>query len=277
MASMLSILSTLPQMSKAILILSAAVASIGTGCTYGPPTRAHTMRFGVVLCDCDTAEARAVVGSAEQAVLDVAEALGIPPPTHPVLVRVFPSRRSLQNHLARTAPHLQLARGVLFKGVGEFEAVIYLTGRPEGSLALLRHEMAHYVMASHFGHVPPWTDEGLAFYFESGPPYCGVHKPMLELLAITLRHEDDLLAGLVASPSLEHLGPFEYAQSWALAHFLAHRQGGMESIAEYLRLARPGPQAVQAFKEAFGQSPEEMEAEWRGHVAKMVRQAGFRP
>lgn len=267
-----------PKMTKTALILCAALAFLGTGCTYGPPTQAHPMRFGTVLCDSDAKEARAVVALAERAVLDPAEALGLPPPELPILVRVFPSRRSMQIHLAERASRNQKARAVLFKRQDGFEAVLYLTGQPRSSMALLRHELAHYVLAAHFGQVPPWADEGLALYFETGPPFGEVQSTMPELLAIALRQEEGALDKLVSEPTSRNLGPLEYAKSWSLIHYLAHRSDvGLEGVAEYLRLARPGTQATQAFKGAFGQSPSEMEPAWRGHLAQMVKQAGVRP
>ena len=43
--------------------------------------------------------------------------------------------------------------------------------RRDETVRLLRHELSHYVIASCFVEIPPWIDEGLAQFFETGPPY----------------------------------------------------------------------------------------------------------
>jgi len=51
--------------------------------------------------------------------------------------------------------------------------VIALSGNPKsrGFQKRLRHELSHYLLATHFSHLPPWIDEGVSEVMEAAPPF----------------------------------------------------------------------------------------------------------
>lgn len=237
------------------------------GCAVQPPATRHAHAYGSVYCDRDTPEARAVRDTASQAVKDVVEALALPEPLREVDILVFPSAWAMRSYLRLRLPERANSRAVCVETESGYLVALHLTGKAQESVELLRHEMTHYVLASHFFDMPPWVDEGLARYFETGPPF-GVAKPAeLRLLKRALNRREDTLDGLVAVPAGRPITEAQYAQSWALVHFLAHRPGGgLGDLVRYLRIVRSGAQAADHFEEVFGEPPAAIEPAWRAHV-----------
>ena len=143
------------------------------------------------------------------------------------------------------------------------------------TMRTLRHELTHYLLAAHFEKMPPWLNEGLAKFFELGPPYGSAHPGCLRTLANTLRRDNsDILRRIVALPEGVHLSKEQYAQAWALVHFLASDpRWGMGALKQYLKAVDSGVDQVAQFEKSFGRRPEAAHSSWRRHLLKLQGQA----
>lgn len=244
------------------------------GCAAQRPVTGHDFRHGTIYCDLDTPEAHTVRKTAPAAVKDVADALGLPKPASRVEVLVFPSRWQMRAYLRRRFPDRWRSEALCFETERGFEVAMHLSGDAEQGVRLLRHEMAHYVLASFYYDMPPWVDEGLARYFETGPPF-GVAKPEeLRLLASALDAPAGVLDDLVVVPAGQPITEAQYAQGWALTHYLIHRPGGgMQDVVEYLRVVRSGDRAAVSFESVFGHSPRAIEPAWRRHARALMAES----
>ena len=132
--------------------------------------------------------------------------------------------------------------------------------------------------------VPRWLDEGLASYFEMSAIDAGelIHgAPHPQLLA---RLKKALKAGtplgiaqllrrggaqfLVAHRSQQARASLLYAQSWAIAHYMAGRVP-RERIAAYVTAVAAGVDPVQAFETMMGQPIRHVEVDVREHVQRL--------
>ncbi len=132
---------------------------------------------------------------------------------------------------------------------------------PRSPFGVLDHEFGHILVDEHFGTLPPWLDEGLAEFVALGEPLSGRFgaasdnylrllrgRPLLPLDAVFRadRKSD-------AYTSAQGV-PLFYAESWALVHYLALSNGGLEAprLSVFVSLLRRGTDDVEAAKTAFG-------------------------
>ena len=190
--------------------------------------------------------------------------LELPPTRAKVLLFRYGWSRWL--YLSRECPKHSSAAAACFEKPGR-GYVIALSDRwtRAETLRHLRHELAHFVIASHFYDIPPWLDEGLAQFFELGPPYGEVHPDCLKSVARQVaRGRKRRLTRLVAVPVGEGLTRSEYALAWGLTWFLmTDGRFGPGRVRRYLGEVRSDQDPESQFQRHFGLAPGKMEPVWR--------------
>lgn len=167
--------------------------------------------------------------------------------------------------------------------------VLALTRQPRGSatMRVLFHEYTHLLTARQFRQVPLWAVEGVAEVFST---FEGTDDRFDIGVALTnhvryLQKEntipvEELLALDRESPDYneqERAGRF-YATSWLLTHYLVFGRNGYESnaIPRYAALCTGTTNRLAAFRQAFGSTPAELDADLLQYVQGgnyvMVRQ-----
>lgn len=213
-----------------------------------------------------------------------------PPPT---TIRVFPTRRDFRG-FARAAeprwPFLQDAGG--YYSAARREIATFDKPYPPSTLATLCHEIQHLVLARDLPDAPVWLNEGLSEYVERaverkgaihvGAPHPG-HVALLDALLAGggLLPIDALVALDYDRFHGDGFGPDElanYAQSWALVHFLLESEGGaLETVLHrYLRHLRLGAEPTPAWNHSVtrsGLAPAELERRFGAHIRSLVAAA----
>ena len=250
------------------------------GCAHSFPRATIQGAHVVLYSKLSDSKAAEMVKTADRTVEDVAAALGLSAPDVRATVCLFDWRCALRSFLERECPERAYAAGACFETETGLVVALSRRWRRRHTLVLLRHELAHYVIASHFYDIPPWIDEGLAAYFEAGPPFGKVRRDYLKIVtALIRRRPDNILAGLVSVPVGKRMSRDEYAAAWGLAYYLMNRRpDGASLIRRYLAVVRSGPDAAGQFAEVFGESPSDLEAEWRKEMMRLAAvRAAFAP
>lgn len=250
-------------------VLTALLSLVVSGCAV-TPRRFQRTRHAYVRCEARGPEAALVTAEVDPTVESIARFLEIPPPLNPITLYVFPDQAAMADFLARYCPERKKSHATCFETPDGMVATLYLTGDRAHTLGLLRHEMTHYVLASHFYDMPVWVDEGLAWFFQAGEPYGRVYPVAVKRLRRFLRGKPESLERLVAIPMGWRIGLDDYARSWSIVYYLYRTRGGLGPIMEYLRRVHSGPEAATTFKAVFGETPERMEPEWRRFTRELV-------
>ena len=244
------------------------------GCAVAPPSSRYAGRYGDIYCDTSTPEIEAVREHLDQCVESICGHLRLDPPPIRTRVLLFPTAPHMSAFLRQHCPQRCHSHAACYETPSDYVITLYSSGDVERILRLLRHEVTHYVLASHFYDMPPWIDEGLACYFEPGQPYGRVNQEKLRRLLPSLSSADLRFNGLVSIPSGAHLALGQYAEAWGLTHYLMqHREHGVKSAMRYLRVVRSGPQACEDFEHVFGSTPGELASIWRRYIGEIQRAA----
>ncbi|HEX5706387.1 MAG TPA: DUF1570 domain-containing protein [Pyrinomonadaceae bacterium] len=155
--------------------------------------------------------------------------------------------------------------------------------RAEDPYSVIFHEYAHLLVRNNMRNTPAWLNEGLAEYYSTFELTDNQRKVRLGRAvarhAQLLRRERFIplgrLVSLEATSQLhddarERTGLF-YAESWALVHYFLHGRGaaGRAQFDAYVRLLDGGEASgVDAFRRAFGATPETLEGELRQYVER---------
>lgn len=146
---------------------------------------------------------------------------------------------------------------------------------------LILHEYAHSVLHRSLGPMPLWLSEGLADFYSTfdRDPKRGVGalgRPPADLLALLRSQELIGLNQILVPKDADRLwqnaerARMFYAESWALVHYLAigAENASIARVGGFLsELARAVP-AADAFKTAFGESVERVEAKLHQYVRR---------
>ncbi len=153
------------------------------------------------------------------------------------------------------------------------------------------HQFAHFVIG---GTLPLWANEGLAEYFSAGVfdewagemRLGGVPTGRVLVLRDTWKTPDKLTID-----ELLQIGPLEwqhnlddprgaaqYAQAWALCHFLVHGEGGKyeKYFDRFLRFIDGGLDGETAFKQAFGPDTKPLQAKYDAYIEQLVARTPLR-
>lgn len=110
---------------------------------------------------------------------------------------------------------------------------VYLTTSAENAVGpMLRHEIAHTILATKYPHpnrLPPWTEEGIASRYDSESLVAYREQVVTNWMRIG---NVPLLASLLDSPNIESFNDDQYAASESLVNFLLSR-GDKPTILEF--------------------------------------------
>lgn len=188
--------------------------------------------------------------------------------------------RKLPVYLVADGRELRVANPSLPEGIAGYywtsEAdtlAVLVRGRDDD---LLLHEYAHHFMATlGDGRYPGWLNEGYAEYFATattsergratfGQPPAGRQQALAQRRWMPM---DALLRarGAFDVPDRD-VRQMYYAQSWLLTHWLASDSERLGRLSAYLSAVNGGADAVEAWRAAFGQTPDDLAAALRAYL-----------
>lgn len=207
-----------------------------------------------------------------QTVRDICATLDLAVPAQPVDLHAFEwSWQRLRFLLARCPSHT-FARAACFTSGDDIVIAMTRESDHDELLRIVRHETTHYVLDVYYVTLPPWVQEGLARYFELGPPY-GVANPdaLDRVLSEARAGKGGALDDLVRTPFGDGLSRRDYARSWALVGcILKDLPDGPARLRRYMERVIPQRDAAAQFEEAFGASPSGMASAWRAYILRLA-------
>jgi len=241
-------------------------AGFVSGCASAPPPAASGQYVALRAGCLDARTAALIVREAEGTIEEVSDFLALPPPQGHVTVFAFRSRLALTLWLLRNCPRRWYAGAACFETHEGFHVAIPLSGEEKESLRYLRHEMAHYVIASRFCDVPPWLDEGLAQIFETRP---GEGDSAGRIRSSLARSPDWVLDGIVSIPPGRRLTRRQYEIARSVALFIVTRfPDASGRIKGYLETVTRSRDPSVQFAEWFERAPADWEPAWREFVSR---------
>lgn len=199
------------------------------------------------------------------------------PASLPTVVFVFGERKAIQP-LAPLYNGKPVALAGYF-GQGPYANYIILTLEGfEESTTITYHEYTHLLIRNAVRWMPMWLNEGLAEYYSSyaltrGGRSAEIGRPSQDHLVL-LRERYIPVAELIA---VDHKSPMYnegqrrsifYAESWALTHYLLARPDGASVINKYVAETSGGRTPEEAFRIAFGSTPEVFDTQLREYVRR---------
>jgi tetratricopeptide (TPR) repeat protein len=198
------------------------------------------------------------------------------PPSVPTVVFVLGARKSLQPIVPLYNGHPIALAGYMNQADDLNIMVLSLEGYEE-SAAITFHEYTHLLVQNAVRSMPVWLNEGLAEYYGT---YTLVDRGKAATLGrprpehiLLLRERympiSDLLTVDQSSPMYNEGArrSIFYAESWAATHYLmTTRPNGAAAINTYVNQVAEGRPPVEAFRVAFGSTPEEFDKEMRVYL-----------
>jgi hypothetical protein len=231
------------------------LAALLSGCASGPPGTAYPGDGLVLYSKQTSSEAQALSREARQFLHAVGDYLDLQvPPGHLLRIYHHPNRWALWWHLNRAVPSLRWSRGVCYET--EEAYIVTLSGNPEEGRfrETLRHELTHYLVATHFCEIPPWIDEGLSQVMAAGPPFPHLAGDLSEKVRrAALRNKEQGCLELLRVPAGRKLTRSQYSVACALTYYLLTRSSGSEpkELLRFLETTEPGVPPEQAFSASW--------------------------
>lgn len=244
-----------------------------SACTGPGLARRTAGRYVVVRSGRAPEDAAALRRLADAHVDGVCEYLGLTTPTVPVEILLFPHSWNRRSYLREHCPRMADAGAACYRSDDGLVIALAEQWTEAETIRYLRHELTHFAIASHYRDIPPWLDEGLARFFELGPPWGEPHDAMLRSCRKQMdRADEPLLPGLVTIPYGERLTRKQYALAWGVTYYLlTHAEQGGACVRGYLTEVRYGDPLPARFTDSFGQPPEALDAEWREAMRELGR------
>ena len=177
-------------------------------------------------------------------------------------IYVYRWRLDLWRHLDTVCPQWRWRRAACCEIEGGY--MIGVSGTRDSPLpgSDLRHELTHYLLASHFSDVAPWIDEGLAGVLEREIPgegledhTEGVHRILKEAVSQDLKSLLSVLPG-------RKLSHEQYRLAWAWTYaLLTGIPEGKSRVIEYLTRTHSGLDQEKLFASVWGADLEHV-LEW---------------
>jgi len=195
-------------------------------------------------------------------------------------LRYFPDAAAFKDHLARN-----LQDDVGWAGYYDPRKREIVVGNSDHYLAVLLHEMNHFIFDAAFDEAPAWLREGLAEYFETAstsPDGLDVgdqprHRRQLARWLRTTR-QPDLRQLLALNQSMwwdhEREGSqLVRALSWSVVDFLMSSPGGQQTLREFMAALKDqrGLYSLEAFDRTFPGGAAAFERQWLAHVQARAR------
>ena len=231
------------------------------GCASTLPSPSYpTSRF-VLHTESSPDEAEAIIRGSEAFLSDLEEYLGLeaPPPGQFMIVH-FRRRWDLWSYLGKELPELRWRKGACFETSQAY--VLALSGRPgkECFQRILRHELSHFCLASHFSDFPPWIDEGLSQVLSDGPPFPdpgAANASASPTLPEASSEAEACLELLRAEPGqMLTRSQYELARRITLWLLLAS-EDSIQRLLRFLEISGPDRESREVFLDAWGMSFED--------------------
>ncbi len=198
------------------------------------------------------------------------------PPSVPTVVFVFGERKSLQLIVPLYNGHPISLAGYMSQADDLNIIALSLEGYEE-SAAVTFHEYTHLLVQNAVRSMPVWLNEGLAEYYGSYTlvdrgKAATLGRPRPEHILLLLERYmpiSELLTVDQTSPMYNEGArrSIFYAESWAATHYLlTTRPNGAAAINTYVNQVAEGRAPVEAFRVAFGATPEEFDKEMRVYL-----------
>lgn len=204
-----------------------------------------------------------------------------------VPLEIFASQQQFMEHSAKQGLEVgSNTLGYFYWSSRHHGIRCFYAGSVAMTLKTLYHECTHLAIHSAVrnGHVPTWSNEGLAVFFEDAQRGAGG----FDLLTIpwhrlwNLQHRLQRDPDSVSLERLVNLGPQEYTgeyypQGWSLIYFLLFADDGKyrRAFGSYYDLLtnRQGRQLrlgnSELFHQAFGQAPLDFQRDWRRFIESL--------
>jgi hypothetical protein len=204
---------------------------------------------------------RPMIKEAQTFLHEAALYLGLSVPDNVELsIYVYTRRWDLWRHLSKVCPGMRWMRAACCEdATGYVIGVSGDLGDPR-VFGYLRHELTHYLLASHFSDFPPWIDEGLAQVMAECPILRGeVECDRREMRRVLNRTSPGELRDMILVPPGERLSSLQYdvARVWTWA-LLSELPSGKDKIIRYLNETRSGSDQERMFLNIWGESVEEV-------------------
>lgn len=264
----------MPKWFRRLIPLIGVAAFLLAGCVTDQPRRAQEGKV-IVRGQMDAAAAGEIAQAAWATARDLTATLGIAPPEKPVDLYAFEWSFQRIAFLVARCPSQTFSRAACFTSGDDITIAMTRESDRGERLRLVRHETVHYVLDVYYVALPPWVQEGLARYFELGPPYGAVNPDALDrVIGEARKPRPGRLEELVRVPNGDGLSRKDYARAWALvACILRDLPDGPARMRRYLENVQPARDAVGEFEAAFGATPEDMLPAWRAAILRMAGEA----
>jgi tetratricopeptide (TPR) repeat protein len=194
----------------------------------------------------------------------------------PTVVFVVGSRKALEPLVPLYKGKPATIAGYFGQGQDSNYIVLCLEGFDESTL-ITYHEYTHLLVRNAVRTLPVWLNEGLAEYYstyrliERGKAAV-IGRAMAEHIMLLRQRYLPIAELIEVDPSSPMYNEGErrsifYAESWALTHYLmvAKPKGG-EQINQYVGAIAEGRTTGEAFRQAFGLSPAQMDKELQDYL-----------
>ena len=187
--------------------------------------------------------------SADAAIEELCLRMDMPLPRQRAIALVFESRARLIDYLREECPKQMNSAAACFEKKGQFIIAARRHMSDARTRREIRHEAAHFAIASQFADVPPWLDEGLAQLAEHG-----IVQAHGEAEAISGREllRDPAVAELIALRPGAQLSRRQYALARMTTRRLLACPEGAKNVKRYLSEARSDRDPEEQFIECFG-------------------------
>jgi len=251
-----------------ILFLLACWCVALSGCVRTRLQSITYARHAVLVSRLSADEAVLIGQEADNIVQGICRYMKLPAPDRPTVIMLADSTEAMRLYLQKHAPHMSDAGGAYISLPEGPVVVVARRGERAETMRYMRHELTHHVLGSHYAKTPPWINEGLAQFFENGPPYGRAHPVVLPRLIKAMAQEGrGLLGRLVALPEGVRLNRADGDAAWGLVHYLmTHRKHGVAAIKKYMHGIGAGADAQGLFKQVFDSVPEALEGTWRQYI-----------
>ncbi len=194
---------------------------------------------------------------------------------HPLALqlKVYGNEREFKSYQKQKAPNLSQVIG--FYSPKDNEASILLQRNKNATMALIRHESSHVIMANLYGLSPIWLNEGFAEYFQ-GLKVAGLettvypNKRALHALR-TLNQDGSLslkkhLKLSVAAWQGKDVNR-HYAEAWSIVYFLMSDHEGKKVLKAYFKELRENrciiPDSSSFFDQYYPGGLDALDTKWK--------------
>lgn len=254
-----------PYRSRRLFPAALLLITLTSGCVTAPPLA----RIEPVALHArgESGEIDTFAASIKTALADIGGRLGLHVPASGLEVFLFDSPRQMKSYLRKRCPEQSGKAAACFAHPGGYVITVVKSSQPGRTDRMVRHEITHYLLASHYRDLPRWIDEGLAQYLEVDPSRSHDDK-WRQFRKRRVSSAEQTIVDLVSLPAGRQLTRDQYLLSWALVSFLMQEdQLGPGHIGRYLANVEADGKELAFFESTFG-SVTELHPRWESFLAR---------